>query len=176
MEFSEITARLPLPSFPKENSELEWGGIERDIGVELPLGYKEFVSTYGTGSIGNFLWIFNPISKNRSLNIEAIRYLQSAYEELKRDFPDDYIRPTFPNTNSFLPWAITDNGDTLVWVLDGEPADDWTVAIMGPDQVEEEVTEFSFVEFIAQLLDKNLASRILPQQFLDMDKSFLPLT
>lgn len=176
MEFSEITARLPLPSFPKENSELDWGEIEQNIGVELPLGYKEFVATYGTGSIGNFLWVFNPISKNRSLNIEAIRYFQSAYDELKRDFPDDYIRPTFPNANSFLPWAVTDNGDTLVWVIDGEPADSWIVAIMGPDQVEEEVTEFGFVEFIARLLDKRLASKILPQQFLDMDKSFLPLS
>lgn len=175
MEFREITARLPLPSSPKETNELKWDEVEQEVGVELPSCYKEFVSTYGTGSVGGFLWVFNPASKNRSLNGEAIRYFLSSYAELKQEFPADYTRPAFPTWNSFLPWAVTDNGDTLVWILDGDPADNWKVGIMGADQVEEEISELGFVEFIVQLLDKKIVSSILPQQFLEMEKDFQPL-
>lgn len=175
MKFSEIKARLPIPNSPRETSKLDWDKIEQDVGVELPHGYKEFVSHYGTGSIGGFLWVFNPISENRSLNTEAIRYFQSSYAELKQDFPDDYSRPTFPALGSFLPWAITDNGDTLVWVLDGAPAENWKVGVMASDQVDEEISDFNFVEFVVRLLDKKIVSSILPQQFLDMEKEFQPL-
>lgn len=175
MEFTEIAARLSQPSSPKETGQLDWDIIERDFGIEFPTGYKQFVSAYGTGSIGAFLWTFNPSSENRSLNGEAIRYFQSSYEELKQDFPADYTRPAFPSENSFLPWAVTDNGDTLVWIVDSGPADGWRVGIMGSDQVEEEISEFDFIEFVVHLLDNKITSDILPQQFLHMDKLFQPV-
>ncbi|MDB4020369.1 SMI1/KNR4 family protein [Planktomarina temperata] len=175
MDFAEIPARLQLPSLPKEAGPFAWDEVERELGIELPTGYKTFVSAYGTGSIGAFLWVFNPTSKNRSLNSEAIRYFQSSYEELKQDFPADYTRPTFPLLSSFLPWAVTDNGDTLVWIVDDGPADKWRVGVMGSDQVEEEISELDFVEFVVDLLDKKVVSRILPKQFLEMDKSFKSL-
>ena len=172
MEFGEITARLSPPILPKEIDDLSWDAVEGELGVELPAGYKEFVATYGTGSIGKFLWIFNPASKNRSLNGEAIRYFQSSYTELKQDFPADYTRPTFPALNSFLPWAVTDNGDTLVGILCDKPPNSWKVGVMASDQVAEEIYESDFVEFIVQLLDQEIDSKILPRQFLDMKKTF----
>ena len=172
MDFAEITKRLPQPSFPKEIDELDWDAIERDFSVEFPTDYKKFVSTYGTGSIGQFLWVINPSSENRSLNGEAIRYFQSSYEELKQDFPADYTRPEFPSEKSFLPWAVTDNGDTLVWIVGSGPSDGWCVGIMGSDQVEEEISELGFVEFFVHLLDRKIMSAILPEQFLQMDKTF----
>ena len=172
MDFAEITKRLPQPSLPKDTGELDWDAVERDLGVEFPTGYKQFISTYGTGSIGEFLWIFNPSSANRSLNGEAIRYFQSSYEELKQDFPADYTRPVFPSEKSFLPWAVTDNGDTLVWIVDSGPSDSWCVGIMGSDQVEEEISELGFIEFVVHLLDRKIVSAILPEQFLQMDKAF----
>lgn len=175
MDFAEITVRLPRPSAPKEAGQLDWDAVERDFGVKFPTGYKKFVSTYGTGSIGGFLWIFNPNSVNRSLNSEAIRYFQSSYEELKQDFPSDYARPAFPSVGSFLPWAVTDNGDTLVWIIDNGPEDKWCVGIMGSDQVQEEISELDFVEFAVHLLDHKIDSAILPQQFLKMDKWFEPV-
>lgn len=172
MDFSEITKRLPQPSMPKEAEELDWDTVERDLSVELPTSYKQFISTYGTGSIGEFLWVFNPSSANHSLNGQAIRYFQSSYEILQQDFPNDYTRPVFPSEKSFLPWAVSDNGDTLVWIVDSGPSDSWCVGIMGSDQVEEEIFEFGFVEFIVQLLDRKIASSILPEQFLQLDKEF----
>ncbi|OKL42763.1 SMI1/KNR4 family protein [Pseudovibrio exalbescens] len=175
MDFAEITARLAGPSAPKETDQLDWDAIERDFGIEFPTGYKKFVSTYGTGSIGGFLWIFNPRSANRSLNGEAIRYFQYSYEELKQDFPADYARPAFPSVDSFLPWAVTDNGDTFVWIMNGGPADKWCVGVMGSDQAQEEISELGFVEFVVHLLDNKIQSDILPQQFLKMDKFFEPV-
>lgn len=175
MDFVEILKRLQLPSAPKETDQLIWDEVERDCGFEFPTGYKKFVSAFGTGSIGEFLWIFNPRSENRSLNCEAIRYFQSSYEELKQDFPADYTRPAFPSLNSFLPWAVTDNGDTLVWIVDGGPADNWRVGVIASNQVEEEISGLDFVEFVVHLLEKQITSDILPYQFLDMEKSFQPL-
>lgn len=175
MDISEIMLRLPLPGSPKETDELEWDRIERALGVDLPRDYKDFVSIYGTGSIGHFLWVFNPSSKNRSLNGEAIRYFLTSYENLKHDLPADYIRPAFPSVNSFLPFAVTDNGDTLVWILNGMHSDSWKVGIMSSNQSNEEIFELGFVAFLVQLLDKKIVSSILPHQFLKADKKFNPL-
>lgn len=172
MDFEELVKRLPLPISPIETDVLDWDKVEKEFGIKLPSDYKEFLARYGTGAIGDFLWVINPCSKNRSLNSEAIWYLQSSYTQMKENFPLDYVRPVFPEIGSFLTWAITDNGDSLFWIVDDRDSDDWKVGVQGSDQSEEELSEYCLTEFLVKLVDKKLESKLLPQQYLEMDKEF----
>lgn len=92
---------------------------------------------------------------------------------MRKEFSSKYPRPDYPVKGSFLPWAVTDNGETFVWLVDGEP-DLWTVAIHSSDQGEEEVYNFGCVEFLLKLLSRDISSKILPGQFpsIDLDKHF----
>lgn len=52
--------------------------MEARLGMVLPDDYKDFLREYGSGRVGQFLWIFNPFSKNENLNLERQVRLQAA--------------------------------------------------------------------------------------------------
>lgn len=169
MSINRLEKLLPPPAEPKETDGHDWSDFFKNFGVEVPQDYKYFLSVYGTGSIGRFLWVFNPFSKNNSLNQDAIEASINAYNELHKDFPEYYPR----EKGSFIPWGLTDNGDAIVWIVDkGEP-DLWKVAIQNDT---EEMTGMTMSEFLVALLEKTLMSSILPAQFLESDKSFSALS
>ncbi len=46
------------PTNPVEvGNKKEWINIERKMRISFPDDYKEFISIYGTGCIGKFLWV-----------------------------------------------------------------------------------------------------------------------
>jgi hypothetical protein len=164
----KIQEMMPAPLVPKQGGEHDWKTIERSIDVAFPSDFKKFVDVYGTGSISGFLWIFNPFSSNPSLNFEASEYLVSSYESMRAIFPDVYRR----RPGTWLPWAISDNGDSLSWILDGDP-ETWTVMIQSKEQDQEEETYLTFEPFMQKLIGNGLRSRILPDLFLAGPKVFM---
>jgi hypothetical protein len=141
-----------------------WATFESKKNLRLPNDFKELISIYGCGAINDFLWLLDPFSKNQDLNFEKSRYFIDAYAVMKEDFASDYPRPKYPARESFFPWAVTDNGETFVWLIDGEP-NSWTVAIHSSDQSEEEIYNYGCVEFLFRLLSNEISSKILPSQF-----------
>ena len=138
--------------------------FESDWGMQLPSDFKSLVSVYGSGSIDGFVWLLDPLSKNANLNFAKSKYFIGAYIFMQQEFSSDYPRPAYPAKGSFFPWAVTDNGETFVWLI-GEEPESWRVAIHSSDQGEEEIYDFGCVEFIVKLLKGELLSRILPFQF-----------
>ena len=62
--------RMPPPANPVESPRADdWQLVEARMLVELPSDYKEFIATYGTGAVDNFLWVLNPFSHNDNLNL-----------------------------------------------------------------------------------------------------------
>jgi hypothetical protein len=57
------------------------------------------------GRIGNFLWVLNPFSKNGNL-LDDMKFFHWAYNELKKDFPENYLRPPFPENHSLIIWGL----------------------------------------------------------------------
>ena len=106
----------------------------------------------------------SPVSRNPNLNFDLARYFLSAYATMRTKSSADFSRPEFPRTGSFFPWAVTDNGDTFVWIVDGHP-DEWTVAIHSKDQSEEEMYRLSATGLLVSLLLKTVTSQILPTSF-----------
>jgi len=171
MSFEQLKKLVPkCPKSPREKS-INWGEIEFKICTSLPSGYKQFINYFGTGSIGNFLWIFNPVADNPNLNFSQYRYFHNAYNTMKELFPEDYVRPPFPEKGSFLTWAATDNGDSLFWIVDGQP-DDWVVGVHSHDQGDEEISGQNTLGFLCCLFAHQLTSKILPTDFLNCELSF----
>lgn len=173
MSIDKIIQLMPVPDSPVEVADHNWAAVFTKLGVSnLPTDYKEFVSTYGTGSIGEFLWIMNPFSKNQNLNLEMAVYSRKAYEAMKQEFPDDFPR----ESNSLLTWAVTDNGDDTVWLLGDENPNLWQVGFHGRNVLEGvELTGLTTSEFLEAILEKKLESSIFPSDFLKADKKFTPV-
>lgn len=175
MTIDEFVKLFPPPKKPVEINDIDWKNAEAKIGSPLPDDYKEFIETYGTVQLGEFLWIFNPFSANSSLNIDAMLYSQNSYEYLKNEFPQNYGRPKFPIEGSFWTWAISDSGEFLFWDVVGNP-NTWKTCIHDKSQSEEESFDFGALEFLKKLGLGEIESRILPRSFLEETKAFLPVS
>lgn len=171
MTLVRIIELLPVPTEASEQGSGSWGTLPEEFGRRLPEAYVDFVSTYGTGSIGAFLWVLNPFSNNPSLNLDQARYFRDAYQSLRDSFPQYYAR----KIDDFLPWAFTDNGDAIVWVVDDGDPNEWRVCIQSSDPAQEEMTDLNTQAFLEALLEKKLVSSILPSDFLEAEKMFAPV-
>ena len=171
MSIERVMELMPVPDHVYENNSIDWELIEGRINAVFPADFKDFVSSYGTGVIGNFVWVINPFSSNNNLNIDKLEYIIESYMYMKREFPDQYTR----NGSNILPWAVTDNGDSFVWIRNGDDPDRWVVMIHSHDQGEEEETGFTAMEFLVALLEQRIKSNILPEDFLRAEKAFTPL-
>ena len=59
---------LPAPASPLETGHDDnWGRVEQALRIALPQDYKDYISTYGTGYLGGFIWGYNPFSEISSL-------------------------------------------------------------------------------------------------------------
>jgi hypothetical protein len=68
------------------------------------------------------LWILNPFAANRYLNLvqQARRQLE-AERMIRAERPSDMPFSLHPERGGLFPWAMTDNGDRLYWLTEGDP-------------------------------------------------------
>lgn len=163
---------IPPPETPVFGGSINWVVIESKYNIFVPNDFKDLISVYGSGAIDGFVWLLNPASTNCHLNFDKSSYFLSSYRVMKEEFPDDYPRPPYPERDSFFPWAVTDNGETFVWIVSGTPIE-WKVGIHSVDQSIEEIYSMGTVEFLISLLRKEVKSRILPSQFPSENPQFL---
>lgn len=161
-----LTKVMRPPTSPSEApDEGGWEPVEAKLGIELPEDYKEFVSTYGTGAVDNFLWVLNPFSQNKNLNL--LNQVKVNLDALRQLCIDSNIRipyEIYPDVNGLFPWAITDNGDSLYWLTKSFPSNRWIVV---GDSAAFQWREFklSTAEFLALLVTKELVVDIFPDDF-----------
>ncbi|WP_197534769.1 SMI1/KNR4 family protein [Symmachiella dynata] len=159
---------MPPPVIPLEiPSDDDWKRCKRDL-TNLPDDYKDFLMQYGSGVVDDFLRVFNPAAENEHLNlISQAKIILSALEESSRNFPDMFSMPSYPATNGFLPFASTDNGDNIFWVVNGQNPNLWTIAVMGPRSPEVFRHESGFVEFLVAMIRSDIRCKIFPSDFPD---------
>ncbi|MGY4490745.1 hypothetical protein [Pseudomonas sp. TE3610] len=143
---------------------VDWNAVECRITRKLPSDYKMMIDAICGGCIDGFLWVLDPLSKNDNLNFDQALYFVNAYESMKSEFGGEYFRSRFPEEKSFLPWAVTDNGETLVWIVCGDP-DSWRVGVHSVDQGTEEIYPVGCVEFLVMLLSRKIITHLLPADF-----------
>lgn len=167
-EMSNLSELMPPPAEPLEvPSDEQWKQCERDL-TYLPSDYREFVQQYGTGVVDDFLWVFNPAAENEHLNLfSQSKIILAALEESSREFPDVFTMPRFPSRNGLLPFAGTDNGDNIFWVVNGRNPDEWTIAVMGPRSPELFRHHSGFVQFLISMIRSDLRCKVFPSDFPD---------
>ena len=158
---------LPPPDHPVEPGRPEgWAAVERALGTGLPGDFKAFTERYGSGTVDDFLYLFNPFAAGQDGNlvVEKDRVL-AAYRQTRARFPDRLVLPPFPEPGGVLPLGRTDNGDELYWVTDGDP-DRWPVALVESRAALQELHVMPVTGFLAALAANQLTSRILPEDVL----------
>lgn len=152
-----------------------WETSERDLGTALPDDYKEFVSTYGTGRIDGFLWIFTPAASSEHLNlVEANRAHARLLDEMREWDPGYRPYDLYPTPGGLLAFGATDNGNVIYWRTRGEP-NHWTVVAYesrGPQHVD---FNGSMTEFMAALLSREASCDIFPPDFPSAHPTFVPV-
>lgn len=160
MHLANLMALAPPPAEPIM-ARGDWGRIEGQIGRSLPADFKALIATYGSGSFGEFLNPINPL-RDGGIGFEwADQHILAHERGLRRDSPRSYALPIYPEPGGILPWATTDNGDTLFWLTWGDP-DGWGVLhqeARGDDRV---LYPFRAVEFLARWLAGELCGPLLP--------------
>lgn len=129
----ELLKELITPPTQPRCSDGPWEEIENELGISLPTDYKDFIATYGTGSIQRFLriWNFADLRGNRT-PFESISLITSQYELDGNDgLPIEFKK--FPNRGGLIPFASTDDGCYLNWHTEGD-SDEWSVVAYDADE------------------------------------------
>ena len=139
----------------------DWFGVEQALKLELPRSYKTLVDKFGASSWGDFLYILSPFDESVNLRVQGKQILD-ADRESRQLFPSHYPFSLHPEPNGLLPWAVTDNGDTLYFITIGL-ADDWPTLIRGPRAPEFEVSFLHPSLLVHHIAAGTFRSTILPQ-------------
>jgi hypothetical protein len=148
----------PLPS----RVDHDWEAVERRLGIQLPVNYKDFVDNYGTGVVAEFLAVLSPFTENRNLNLlDKGTEMLAGYRQLHQAHPREYPFEAFPSLVGVFPWAVTDNGDELYWLMEGPP-DEWPTIVWATPSGMYERHDTTSVKLIAMWIDGTLETEVLP--------------
>ncbi len=143
---------LATPSAPRE-SVVDWPTVETEMRTSLPEDYKDFILRYGTGKIGEFIWVLNPAASNPNLNLirrseeilRALREYRVSLAALGKTVPF----AAFPEPGGLLPWGGTDNGDVCYWRTGDPDPNEWHVVLNDGRGAIWEEFDVTMTQFIA---------------------------
>jgi hypothetical protein len=153
----ELTRLVPPPTSPAA-ARGDWGIVERELGLVLPVDYKAVVSTYGSGKFFRFVSVFSPFVANRpwslgyQAQIQADNFRAYTAEGFRVPFP------IYPAPGGLVCFGTTENCNCLNWLTAGHP-DRWGLAIWDTDCL----TMWPFPELGLAGFLVQLAKRELPQ-------------
>ena len=139
---------------------LSWAQTEKENDISFPPEYKEFISTYGTGSIDDFIWILTPFESEANINLfSRAENMRDSYNYLKELSPDHFKYNIYPDEKGLLPWGYTDNGDELYYNLESE-----STIIMPSRCRDSDVYEYKMgmIEFFCKLFTKEINCCVFP--------------
>ena len=156
MNIAELISILPPPANPHCNhiSADEWGAIEKKIELTLPNSFKSYISIYGTGIVGDYICIFNPLSTNPKTN-----FFHNLEMIIRAETETGDLTPLYPSNPGLVPFATTYDGHTFFWHTSGIP-DDWPIVIKEVRSKNTEEYQMNIVEFLVGILD----TREFPQR------------
>nr|WP_317356409.1 SMI1/KNR4 family protein [uncultured Tyzzerella sp.] len=172
--FELLKKILPIPKNVYDTGNYDdWLKFEKKLGIILPNDYKDFIETYGTGSINNFIWFLTPFSEDDNINyLKRMNIMLQSYNVSKNNFPEEFIHNTYPEKNGLLPWGYTENGDEMFWLIN-DNIEDWLIIAYESRSSKFYSYEMSFVEFIYKLITKKLVCDIFPQDFFEEEIKYL---
>jgi hypothetical protein len=166
----ELKQIIPVPKSPIETSlQRGWDSAEIMLKTKLPIDYKEFIDTYGSGYIGNFLYLWNPFSKKRYMNL--ILRVDEFFSLATSDFEATLPFPLYPKPNGILPFANTVNGDTIFWITAGNP-DEWTIFVLEARSTNHFIATQTLAGFLNKTLVEKIGNVVFSSERFNFDQLF----
>jgi hypothetical protein len=174
--FEKLCKAVPPPSAPVDSGAMEdFAALEASMNINLPDDYKRLVCNYGSGSWKEFLWVLNPFASNRNLNLgeQAQRQLD-AERTIKKSSPRDMPFALHPEPGGLFPWGLTDNGDRLFWLTEGNP-NSWPTIVYESRGPEFDRHEINCCTFLRTWISGELQVKVFPDDFeYGFDGAFTP--
>ncbi|WP_286146227.1 SMI1/KNR4 family protein [Shigella sp. FC1967] len=124
--------------------------------------------------IADFITLFNPFSKNEYIDFFQQKvWILEDFNSLINDDPDYYTFVLYPKGNGLLPIGITDNGDTLFWVVSSNDSNLWTMAIIPSRSSEVEFIAENLTGFLDGVLSKRIRCQSFPTGFPSENITFI---
>jgi hypothetical protein len=151
----------------------DWADVQLALGVELPADYRRLIDEFGGGHIDDYLYLLEPQCRNpyydlgeaASERLEALEYLWDRGEERPEELAETGTR--------VCPWATTDNGEALYWLMKPESRpDDWVVIVNETRGPAWELFDVGCLEFLIGVLSGRITSDILSSLFPSSPHSF----
>ena len=163
-DLERLYAVVRPPDSPTEPGAVaDWKRVEAELGVKLPDDYKGLIGRYGSGCFGEFLYPLNPFSQNRAGHLlHRGRAILAAERASGMSREQGMPFPLHPDEGGLLPWAVTDNGDTLFWYTHPACAS-WPVVVRSGRGYRFEVYQRTSAGFLAVWLTGQLAVGVFPQ-------------
>ena len=168
---AELAAVMPPPALEQRHpvpQPAEWTAVEEALGRAIPADYTAFMAEWGPGGIGDFIRLFAPNGAFPAVRMpDATLGPVRSYETLKAHHPQTFTMPVFPQDGGLMPFAVTDNGDYLGWIVGPGGPETWPVGIWGEDEGVAEVFPMSFGPFIVELVKGELRPQAFPEDLWD---------
>jgi hypothetical protein len=151
-----------------------WGPVVDAIGFALPVDYMQFIETYGSGSINDFIWVFNPFAETRTVNFLAqFPRVLGALRTMKEESPDKLPFPLMYELGGLLPWGMTTPGDILCWRTAGATGE-WTTVAYARNVG---CTEFKMPmsRYLHDMLRGSFGAPVISRDFAAQAPNFTPL-
>jgi hypothetical protein len=124
---SAVRGLIGAPSV--EVTKTDWADVHSRIGVELPSDYREFIDSYGPGTVGD-IQIAAP-SGPGELNLFTL--LERKYNQIRRlSRNSTQDAPFYPEAGGTICWGETTGGWTCAWAPTGVDPDEWNVVAIMP--------------------------------------------
>jgi hypothetical protein len=173
MVFDELLSVIAPPKEPVD-AHGDWGELVEQLGLSLPVDYMQFVDSFGSGSLNDFIYVFNPFATNRNLNLlYKLAQTLGALRELKKNHPALAAYRLLFEPGGLLPWGITDNGDIFCWITEGETGR-WSSVLWPRHDDKTEEFKMPMTALIARLLSRRVACDLLPQDLFLGAPRFMP--
>ena len=167
MYFEKLKSLIITPETPINTGNLELRNeVNNKLGITLPEEYYQIIETYGEGSFGNDLTIFNPYTTNPYLNLfQQIRDWRESYNAMKEEFGSEisiqkyssynseicegFPFDWYPEKNGLILWGwIEGGGYSFYWL----PNDgNWSIVVYD-DSDGYKVFDMGIAEFIYKLM------------------------
>ncbi|MEU7730181.1 hypothetical protein AB0B78_33920 [Streptomyces sp. NPDC040724] len=158
----ELVGSVP----PDPQADLpDWPYRIEQLGLVLPDDYLALMKVYGPGKFDDFLLLLCPGAEPRAFDLLWRR--SRALDDLRQRAADgeEFGHSVAPGSEELLPWAVTDNGDTLYWVTAHPDPNKWSIALnegRGPEWNDYHGTA---TEFLAAVFARRTHPAILPDDF-----------
>lgn len=159
---ARLTQLIPPPPEPRSK---DWDAVEGRLGVVLPIDYKELIRTYGGSHWDDYLFLLEPGCPND--NYDLIEWEDQQTEALEGLWKFEKKPDELADAESrVVPWATTDNGECLYWLIRaGQAPDQWTVMANEARGDRWEHYPMNCTEFLVAVLTADVRSAVLSSRF-----------